>query len=117
MGEVRRLLEALANSLRGWGYLLRNEANTRYLLLLLAIVLGLRIARYLDDIQFALVLLAASLATVAELLNTVLEDCLDMVKPTFSERVRHLKDITSAAVFFSLLVCALMLLLFLLRKN
>ncbi|MFO7941251.1 MAG: diacylglycerol kinase [Bacillota bacterium] len=111
--EVRRLIIAFANSLRGWAYLLRTEANTRYLVLLLATVLGLRVAGFLHDVEFALILLATSLAVVAEILNTAIEDFLDMMKPMPCERVRRIKDMTSAAVFYSLLLCALMLLLFL----
>ena len=75
-----------------------------------AIILALWVG--LDPTQQVLIVLAATLIVVLEMVNTVVEELADMVQPTYHERVGHLKDIIAGAVMvasFSAILIALLL--------
>gem|GEM_PF-3762707 len=115
MREIRRLLAAAANSLRGWAHLLETEPNMRYLLLLVTATAATGVAGLLTVLEVAVLLVALCIAVGLEICNTAVEELLDLRVTGYSERVKILKDIMSGAVFFSLLLYAVLLLLFITR--
>ncbi len=112
--ETGRLLTAFVNSLRGWRYLLAAEANMRYLLIMVAVTIGLKLTDLLSMGEMAILLVTICAAIGLEICNTAFEQLLDLHISGYSERVKRIKDMMSGAVFFALLIYAVVLAAFLL---
>ncbi|SDL99977.1 diacylglycerol kinase (ATP) [Oryzisolibacter propanilivorax] len=102
---LTRLLHAGRHSLHGlrdgWGEkAFRLEACLALLLLLLALWLGR------DWVQVLLLTGCVVLVLVVELLNSAIEAAIDRIGPQWHELSRRAKDMGSAAVLLSLLLCA-----------
>jgi diacylglycerol kinase len=67
----------------------------------LVVIMGITVD--LTVVEWCLVLIAFGLVLGAELLNTAIENLVDLVHPGFDERAGKVKDIAAAAV----LVCAI----------
>ena len=83
---------------------MREEANARYLLVLVFATVGMRMAGWIGHASFMGAIVAIGTATAVEITNTAMERTLDVIEPRHSEHVRRIKDIMSAAVSFTLLI-------------
>ncbi len=111
--EITRLLRAARYSIQGLLFLLRNERNFIYLLLLIVITLFLYLGGILDPLRFFILLIFMVVITGLEIFNTALERTLDLDYQEYHPQVKIIKDITSAAVFLSLIIFFILLLIFL----
>lgn len=102
MLDIGRLIRAVRYSFRGFrdAFLdepaFRQEAALALILILLSIWLGE------DNIERALMIGAALLVLIVELLNSAIEAAIDRIGTEFSDLSRKAKDLGSAAVFLSL---------------
>ncbi len=98
------IIRSFKNSLRGFHVLLRNEYNL-YIQIgfgALATVCG-----FLFNISFtewAIQTAIIGLVIFSELVNTAFEKTMDLVQPEYDERVRDIKDLSSGAVLFMVLI-------------
>ena len=104
---LKRLYLATLNSLRGLGYAARHESAVRQEVYVL--VAGVPLALWLaPGLGWFVAMIAVLLALPAvELLNTAIERLSDHVMPRYHEQIKVVKDLGSAAVFFGLLLAAL----------
>lgn len=104
---LKRLYLATLNSLRGLYYAIRNEAAVRQELYLLAA--GIPLAAWLAPGLgwFAAMVSVLLVLPAVELLNTAIEKLADHVMPEYHEQIKVVKDLGSAAVFFALILVAL----------
>ena len=111
-----RALGALRNSLRGLRAAWRTESALRQegLLALVLLPLGLWLGD--DGVQRALLGGSVLLVPIVELLNTSLECAVDRISLERNELSGQAKDLGSAAVLLTLLLCALPWLLVLLPR-
>ena len=92
---------SLAGLRAGWGETaFRQEAIASMALLPLALWLGR------SWIEVALLAASVVLVMIVELLNTAIETAIDRVGPEWHDLSKRAKDMGSAAVLLSLLVCA-----------
>jgi diacylglycerol kinase (ATP) len=101
---LARLVHAGGYSLQGliaaWSETaFRQEALAAMLLLPLAFALGQ------DWVQVALLAGSVLLVMMVELLNTGIESCIDRIGPEWHDLSKRAKDMGSAAVLLSLLLC------------
>ena len=106
-GGLRRIAESTANSLHGLRAGLRTEAAIRQevAIALLALPLSFLVA---SDVWIWIALIGSVLFVLAiEFLNTAIERLCNHVTPERHEAIRVTKDLASAAVFFALLLAAI----------
>lgn len=102
---ISRILHAGGYSLQGlvagWGETaFRQEALAAIVLLPLAFFVGQ------DWVEVALLAGSVLLVMIVELLNTGIESCIDRIGPEWHDLSKRAKDMGSAAVLLSLLLCA-----------
>ncbi len=102
---LSRLLHATGYSLQGlvagWQETaFRQEALAAIVLVPLAFFLGQ------DWVEVAMLAGTVVLVMVVELLNTGIESCIDRIGPEWHDLSKRAKDMGSAAVLLSLLLCA-----------
>ena len=91
---------SIAGLRAGWGEkAFRQEAISSVFLLPLAVWLGR------DWVEIALLAASVLLVMIVELLNTGIEAAIDRIGPEWHELSKRAKDMGSAAVLLSLLIC------------
>lgn len=101
----KRFFTSLGHSARGFAYAMRTERHMRVHVLVFAAVLGGGVLVGSEPIEMAILLLAAALVIVAELVNTAIENLTDLeVHGQYHPVARIAKDVAAAAVLFAALV-------------
>lgn len=91
-------------ALEGIRTFLKTEHNSWIHLLGTIVVVALAIIMHLNKIEIILLVLVIGLVWVTELLNTAIEKIMDFVSVERREEIRHIKDISAAAVLVSAIV-------------
>ena len=81
--------------------MLRTEQNIRIHFLAAALVLALALWLEIPAAECAILLLAIGLVITAEVINTIIEDFLDILHPAHHDAVRRIKDALAGAVLLS----------------
>lgn len=102
--DIRRLPASFRYAFRGIWHVLRSEQNIRIHFAATIIVIVLGFLLDLSGLEFAVLLLATGFVISAEVLNTVVEDFLDVVHPEHHASVRRIKDALAGAVLLSAMV-------------
>jgi diacylglycerol kinase (ATP) len=113
---IRRLLNALRYSLAGLRSTFAHEAAFRQEVALAAVLVPLGLALPRSAEMKILLTFGIVLVLVVELLNSAIEATVDRVSLEDHELARRAKDIGSAAVLVSLLLCGLSWTLFLWQR-
>jgi diacylglycerol kinase len=92
------LLQSFTHAFRGLYFILRYERNARIHLIVMIGVLALSFRLKLSAIELVAVAFSIVIVLVAEILNSAVEELADLIWPKEDPRVRHVKDITAAAV-------------------
>ncbi|ADG83020.1 diacylglycerol kinase family protein [Thermincola potens] len=101
MREILRLMQALQYALEGLVYLVKEQKNTRLLMVIMALTLIICPLLGFSGFQTAVVFLAVTITAVAEIINTAVEITLDLIcNGKFHPRVKIAKDTASCAVLF-----------------
>ncbi len=103
---LRRAWGALRNSLRGLRAAWRTESALRQEGLLAALLVPLGLWLGDDGTQRALLVASVLLVPIVELLNTSLECAIDRISLEHNDLSGQAKDLGSAAVLLTLLLCA-----------
>lgn len=99
--SYRKLPSSFRYAARGIWHVLRTEQNIRIHFLAAAIVLALALWLEIPAAECAILLLAIGLVITAEVINTIIEDFLDILHPAHHEAVRRIKDALAGAVLLS----------------
>jgi diacylglycerol kinase len=102
--ERAKFIAGFGYAFSGLGYALRTQRNARVHLVaaISAIVLGLYL--HLSTVQFALIFMMIAGVFITEMLNTVLEICVDLASPEYHPLAKIAKDVAAGAV----LLCAML---------
>ena len=103
---LARLRRALLHSFAGLASAFRNEPAFRQELALAAVLVLIAAALPATLVQIALLVNSVLLVLVAELLNSAVEAAVDRISFDDHALAKQAKDIGSAAVFVSLIGCA-----------
>ena len=101
MNSFRKLFKSFRYSVRGLKYVLKNEQNFQIEILggiFVVILMYLFPTRSLEKIALFIVIFAV---LVMELINTIFERVVDMLKPRVHPYAQLVKDVMAAAVLLS----------------
>ena len=108
-----RIVHAFFNSVAGLQDAWRNESAFRQEVLLAAILLPVACLVHVTNVERAILIASVLLVMIVELLNTGVEAAIDRISFDHHSLSKRAKDIGSAAVFVSLVLCAVVWLLIL----
>lgn len=108
MLSIKRLYQSFKFAFRGLFFLIRKEQNFRLHVLasLAVILLGLYFS--IAVWQWCLIVMMIALVFILEMLNTVFERLVDMLKPRIHIYVGEIKDIMSAVVLVASIVAVIL---------
>ena len=101
MTQERSFLKSLNAAVEGFIHVVRHERNMRvhflfaFLVLILAIFLGV------SRLEWIILCVTVTFVLITEMLNTAIEDTLDLVKDSFHPAVRVIKDVSAGIVLVS----------------
>jgi diacylglycerol kinase len=99
MIRFRRLLKSFKYSFTGLGSLIKKEQNFRIHIIASMVVIILGFYFQITIWEWTLVILMIAMVLILEMLNTVFERFVDMLKPRIHHYVKEIKDVMSAIVF------------------
>lgn len=102
--KVSRLPASVKYAWRGLWHVLRSEQNAQIHFIATLVVIGLGFWFHISTGEFAILLLAIGLVVSSEVLNTIIEDFLDVIHPQHHPAVRRIKDALAGAVLLSAMV-------------
>lgn len=103
---IKRILMATFNSYKGIRYSFFNEAAFRQEFILALILIPLAFLLDVSKLERILMIASVLLVMIVELLNTGIEAAIDRISEERHELSGLAKDVASAAVMLSLLLCA-----------
>lgn len=95
-------LSALKHSFDGVKYVLKNERNLKIQLVFAIFVIILGKLLNLNEIEYMVLFLTIGLVVCTEIINTVIEVCLDIYSEEYNEKIKLAKDIASRSSFNSI---------------
>ena len=101
MDRIQQFTKSLSHATKGLGHVLRNERNFQNeLFVALVVILAMIYFRVTRTEMVALFLVIAGVL-ILELLNTVVERVVDILKPRIHPYARLIKDLMAAVVLIS----------------
>jgi diacylglycerol kinase len=114
MVNIKRLFKSFRYALTGLKKVLWEEQNFRVHLTVTIIVLILGFYFSLPIWQWIILILVIALVLIMEIINSIMERFIDLLKPRIHEYVKDIKDMGAALVFVGALAAVLIgLLIFL----
>ncbi|OGF34885.1 hypothetical protein A2482_04960 [Candidatus Falkowbacteria bacterium RIFOXYC2_FULL_48_21] len=107
MVSIRRLLNSFRFAFRGFGQLVQSEQNFRVHLIASVLAICLGVYFNIKVWQWCLIVLVIGAVLILEILNTVFERMVDMLKPRLHEYVGEIKDMMSAVVLVASIASAI----------
>jgi diacylglycerol kinase len=99
--EWAKFIAGFGYAFSGLWYTLRTQRNARIHLgiAILAIILGIFL--HISAVEFAMVFVAITSVFIAEMFNTVIETCVNLISPEYHPLAKLAKDIAAGAVLLS----------------
>lgn len=101
-----RATRSFGHAIRGIFHILRTEQNLRIHVVAAIAVIVLSLYLRIGALELAAVLLAIGLVLTAEVINTVIEDLLDLIHPGQHPVVGRIKDALAGAVLIAAVIAA-----------
>lgn len=103
MSRKRSFLHSLNDAVEGFIYVIRHERNMRlhYLIAFFMLVLG--VALGISRLEWIILCGTVTLVLVAEMMNTAIEETIDLVKDSFHPAARTIKHISAGMVLVTAL--------------
>lgn len=103
---MQKFVKSAANAIRGLQFVWSRERNFRIECLAAFGILALAVLSGFSYAEVMALIVASAVVLVAELLNTMVEEILDVVEPHYTVHVGRLKDVTSGTVLLLSLFAA-----------
>ncbi|HEX8974393.1 MAG TPA: diacylglycerol kinase [Patescibacteria group bacterium] len=104
MNEFGRFKKSLSHAIDGLAYAIKQERNFRIELVIACFVFALIFIFRLKNWEAIVLILMIMWVLIAELINTVLERVVDILKPRIHPYARLIKDLMAAVVLISSIV-------------
>jgi len=101
MFDFKKLFSSFKHAIHGLIYLLRYEQNFKIHLLFGITALALGLVLKIDYYEFLIILIIIAFVAMAEIVNTVLENILDVLHPDYHNKIKIIKDATAGVVLFA----------------
>jgi diacylglycerol kinase (ATP) len=96
-----RLLRSFYYALRGLRFAIKEQPNFQMHVVIAIVVIGAGFHFMINEAEWIAVLLSMGLVFTAELINTSVENLVDMVSPTRHPLAGKIKDIAAGAVLIA----------------
>jgi diacylglycerol kinase (ATP) len=100
------LIQSFNYAIEGVIHVLRRERNMRFHFALATVVLVLAFAYDVTKIELMALLIAISFVLLAEMINTAVEEMIDLTTKVYDPRAKIAKDVAAGAVLISSVVAA-----------
>ena len=104
MFHISRLLKSFQHAFKGLILIFQEEQNFRIHSVCAVIVFIVSGILRVDMFDFVIIFIAVSILLILEIINTVFEKLLDMLKPRVHHYVGFIKDVMAAAVLIGAFV-------------
>ncbi|PKO00703.1 MAG: diacylglycerol kinase [Chloroflexi bacterium HGW-Chloroflexi-4] len=101
MINIKAIFKSIKFAFEGLLHVVKTQNNARFHILATFIVIGLNFWLEINEIEWALMLIAIALVWIAECFNTTLESFFDLVNPDPHPLVKNGKDSGAAAVLIA----------------
>jgi diacylglycerol kinase len=91
----------------GLWYAIRSQVNMKVHIALAVMALALGVILHISAVEFALIFVAIAGVMVAEMLNTVIELCVDLASPSYHPLAKIAKDVAAGAVLLSAIMAVI----------
>jgi len=99
MFNLRRLLKSFKYALLGLNKVFWEEQNFRIDLIIATFILFFSVYFQIRVWEFIVLILIIALVLILEIVNSIFERLIDLLKPRIHQYVKDIKDMTAAAVF------------------
>ena len=106
MSELKAIAKSFSYAAKGITLVAREERNFRIQLVIAGLVVILMLVLGIPALEMAVLSLAIALVLVLELLNSVLERLVDILKPRIHHYVEDIKDMMAGAVLVASIAAA-----------
>ena len=114
MIKIKRLIKSFKYAFAGLNKVFWEEQNFRLDFILALGVILLAVILKIAIWEFIILVLVIALVLILEIINSIFERLLDLLKPRIHQYVKDIKDMTAAAVFIAALAAVIIgLLIFL----
>jgi diacylglycerol kinase len=107
MIRLGRLLKSFKYAILGLNKVFWEEQNFRIDLIIAAFILFFSIYFQIRVWEFIILILIIALVLILEIVNTIFERLIDLLKPRIHQYVKDIKDMTAAAVFIGAMASVL----------
>jgi undecaprenol kinase/diacylglycerol kinase (ATP) len=101
-----KLIKSFGYALKGTFFALKEQQNMRIHAIAILVVTVVGIFLGLTAIEWSVIALAISTVIVTEMINTAIEDLVDLVSPEFNKKAGRIKDVAAGAVLLAAIVAA-----------
>jgi diacylglycerol kinase len=103
---VKRLINSFRNAFRGIGMVIRSEKNMQIHLIIAFLVVVFGFLLCISPLEWIACLLCMALVLGAEMINTSLENIIDIISPEHHPLAGRAKDIAAGAVLLTAILAA-----------
>jgi diacylglycerol kinase len=96
-----RFLKSFFNALRGMQASLQEQRNIKVQLLVAAITIGAGFYFQITEMEWCIILLTIALVLCLEMVNTAIEDLVDLVTTEWKPHAGKIKDMAAGAVLLA----------------
>ncbi|MGE5543742.1 MAG: diacylglycerol kinase family protein [Bacillota bacterium] len=101
--KSQNFYDSLRNAIRGVVYALASQRNMKIHLVATLLVLGAGLFFELNMVEWSLIILTITAVWATEILNSSLEELVDMISPQYDERAGRVKNLSAGAVLVTAL--------------
>ena len=104
MERARKFIHSMRHALRGLWYALRNEKNFQNELMVAVVVVVAMIYFDLSRAEMVALIFMIMMVLIMELINTIFERVVDILKPRIHPYAKLIKDLMAATVLITAIV-------------
>lgn len=98
MKDVKDFIKSLNTAITGFALVMRTQRNMRYHILAALLIIILSIALNVSGVELMILTITVTLVIVMEMINTALENVINIIKSKYHPIAKVVKDISAAAV-------------------
>ena len=106
-GALAKFLAGFGYAFSGLWYALRTQRNARFHAVAALLVTLLGVFLHLSALEFAFLFVAITSVFIAEMFNTGIEVCVDLVTPEYHPLAKIAKDVAAGAVLVSAILAVI----------
>jgi len=98
---MAKFMAGFGYAFQGLWYSLRTQINMQVHIVIALLAIALGIVLRISSVEFAVIFLAIASVVLVEMLNTVIELCVDLASPEYHPLAKIAKDVAAGAVLVS----------------